>query len=86
MLKKWRLSPIVQMGCRPRAFAMLAVPKLRRPLFLILLHYRIRKYIEPLSKVRMLDEMRGGSRRIADGNPAVAQGANDEPFQDSSGS
>jgi hypothetical protein len=45
-----------------------------------------KKSDEPLSKVRMVDEMRGGSRRIADGNPAVAQGANDEPFQDSSGS
>jgi hypothetical protein len=33
----------------------------------------------------MVDEMRGSSRRIADGNPAFAQGANDEPFQDSSG-
>jgi hypothetical protein len=31
----------------------------------------------------MMDETREGSRRIADGNPAVAQGANDEPFQDS---
>jgi hypothetical protein len=41
---------------------------------------------ESLSKVWMVDEMRGGSRRIADGNPAVAQGANDESFQDSSGS
>jgi hypothetical protein len=34
----------------------------------------------------MMDEMREGSRRIADGNPAVAQGANAETFQDSSGS
>jgi hypothetical protein len=33
MLKKWRLSPIFQMGCRPKAFAILALPKRCRPLF-----------------------------------------------------
>jgi O-glycosyl hydrolase len=43
------------------------------------------KPVEPHSKVRMVDDMRGGSRRISNGNPAVAQGANDEPFQNSSG-
>jgi hypothetical protein len=33
MLKKWRLSPIFQMGCQPRAFAILVLPKRCRPLF-----------------------------------------------------